>query len=130
MNLNFGGNWFSTCCGEKNDSFVVIGSLEGCFSLNKLIWCFMNWEIMKNKNNFCRLTGGTLGLHGRNPTEGSAGSVGSNSGIPRIYTGGTHLRDPPVPPHLKNKTVRLFDHRDDFQIFRKFLKTKLKFSTD
>ena len=29
MNLNFGGKWFSTCCGEKNDSFVVIGSLEG-----------------------------------------------------------------------------------------------------
>lgn len=90
----------------------------------------MNWEIMKNKNNFCRLTGGTLGVHGRNPFEGSAGSVGSVSGIPRKYTGGTHMKDPPVPPPPENETVHSFDHRDDFQIFRKFLKSKLKYRTD
>ena len=101
LNLNFGGNWISTCCGEKNDSFVVIGSLEGCFSLNKLIWCFMNWEIIKDKNNFCRLTGGTHGVHGRNQIEGAAISVGFVTGLPRKYTGGTFTRVPPVPPNLK-----------------------------
>ena len=63
---------------------------------------------MKNKKEICR-TGGTFGVHGRNPFEGSARSVESDSGIPRKYTGGTHVRDPPVPPNLVNETERLFN---------------------
>ena len=38
----------------------------------------MNCEILKNKTNFLQWTGGTFGLHRRNPTEGSESSVGPN----------------------------------------------------
>ena len=82
-------------------------------------------ELRKTNKTFCVHTGGTQGIHGRNPVEGSAGSVGSDSGIPRKYTGGTHMRDPPVPPAPENETVRVFNTQDDFRIFRKLLKTKI-----
>jgi hypothetical protein len=65
--------------------------------------------IKKNKHENCSYTGGTQGIHGRNPDEGSAVSVGSDSGIPRIYTGGTLPRVPPVPPVQKNEAVQRFD---------------------
>ena len=47
------------------------------------------------------------------------------SGLPRKYTGGTHSRVPPDPLDLKKLAVRVFDPRDDFQIFRKVLKPKI-----
>ena len=52
------------------------------------------------------------------------------SGLPRNFTGGTHLRVPLDPPGLKNKEVHYFDPRDDFQIFRKLLKMKIYPMTD
>ena len=74
LNSNFGGNWFPNCCSERNGSNVVIGSLEGCFSLNRVIWCFTSCEFLENK-------------------EFSAGGLAA----PSDYTGGTHLRVPPSP---------------------------------
>ena len=93
---------------------MIVDGLDECFLLSKVILVFMICGIKKNKQDFCRSSGGTLGLHGRNPFEGSASSVGSDSGIPRKYTGGTHMRDPPVPPALENETVRIFNTQDDF----------------
>ena len=93
---------------------MIVDGLEECFLLNKAIWCFTICGIKKNKQEFCVSTGGTQGIHGRNPTEGSAGSVKSDSGLPRKYTGGTHVRDPPVPPDLENETERFFNAQDDF----------------
>ena len=104
---------------------MVIEGLEECFLLNKAIWCFTICGIKKNKQDFCVHTGGTQGIHGRNPIEGSAGSVGSDSGIPRIYTGGTLTRGPPVPSDQKKQAVPHFDPQRVFQIFRKHLKTKI-----
>ena len=52
------------------------------------------------------------------------------SGFPRKCTGGTHLKVPPDPPDTRNEAVHYFEPRDEFQIFRKLLKTKLKYSTD
>ena len=104
---------------------MIVDGLEECFLLNKAIWCFTICGIKKNKQEFCVSTGGTQGIHGRNPIEGSAGSVGSDSGIPRIYTGGTLSRDPPDPPDLKNQAVHYFNPQRVFQIFRKHLKTKI-----
>ena len=85
----------------------------------------MNWEIIKDKNNFCRLTGGTHGVHGRNQIEGAAISVGFVTGLPRKYTGGTFTRVPPVPPDLKKWTDHVFDPEHVFQIFRKLSKMKI-----
>ena len=75
MNLNFGGNWFPNCCSERDGSNVVIGSLEECFSLNKLIWCFKGCEIHKIKKKIY-----VRGLE-----------------APSDYTGGTKLKVPPGP---------------------------------
>ena len=52
------------------------------------------------------------------------------SGFPRKCTGGTHLKVPPDPPDTRNEAVHYFEPRDEFQIFRKLLKTKLKYSTN
>ena len=54
----------------------------------------------------------------------------ANSGLPRNYTGGTQYWVSPDPPVLKKLAVRDFDPRDDFQIFQKLLKAKLKHITD
>ena len=112
------------CLDEKNVSFVIVDDLDQYFLLSKVILVFMICLIEKNKQEIFADFGGTLGLHRRNPFGGSARSVGSDSGLPRKCTGGTHVRDPPVPPDLENETVRIFNAQDDFRIFRKLLKTK------
>ena len=104
---------------------MIVDGLDECFLLSKVIWCFMFCGIKENKHELCVDTGGTQGIHGRNPSEGSAGSVGSDMGKPRIYTGGTLSRGPPVPPDLQNEAVQCFDPQRVFQIFRKHLKTKI-----
>ena len=74
-------------------------------------------ELRKTNKTFCVHTGGTQGIHGRNPLEGSAGSVGSDSGIPRKYTGGTHVRDPPAPPALKTGQNVFLTRKTIFEFF-------------
>ena len=49
---------------------------------------------------------------------------------PSEYIGGSLLRVPPDPPGLKIEAVHYFEPRDEFQTFRKLLKSKLKYRTD
>ena len=87
-----------------------------------MVWCCVEVGILKTETKNLQATGGTLRHHGRNPSEGSVRSVGPNLGYPEFCTGGTLLK---VPLEPKKHTVHRFDRRDDFQMFRKFLKMKI-----
>lgn len=103
---------------------MVIGGKGRCFSLKKIVWHFTSFELKK----WQKFSAGDWRNHRDTQAEPCFGFRlvrWAISGLPRKYTGGTHSRVPPDPPDLKKLAVRVFDPRDDFQIFRKLLKPKI-----
>lgn len=104
---------------------MVIGGKGRCFSLEIMIWHLTSFELKKNDKKFSVGDWRNPETTQAEPSWGFRLVCWAIYGLPRKYTGGTHFWVPPDPPDLKNLAVRIFDPRDDFQIFRKLLKTKI-----